>query len=997
MPERKSFLHRLSKAMYCGAACLVVSATPAISQIHYVSPSGSHIEPYDSWATAATNIQDAISACVSGETVLVTNGVYTLSSGIIVTNDITIQSVGGAKETVIDGGGVVRCLKLTGLCTVEGFTIQNGYTSNNGGGVYCADTNSVVSNCTITGCRALEGGGGMYGGQASFCSIKGNTATQWGGGLRGVKAYRCNIEGNHADHYGGGAVGNISHCILTGNTAGSGGGAVSNYSQVRSSIITHNVANSDGGGSHQSTLINCIVMHNRADGVGGGMAWGVSYNCIVNSNTDTYAWQPSNFAYTTIQNTCSPSVTHGSSGNITNDPMLVGFHIATNSPCRGAGDSAFAVGTDFDDEPWANPPSIGIDENLGYGTVTGEVFFTLAGRNPTVAKFETRYSPIIMGPVTHTVLNFGNGLVVTNSRPWEYYTTSWPTDGPADVILTAFNDSYPSGTSLTQTVEVISLMETAIHVSADTGEDVNDGLSWSTAKRTIQAGVAAQSLLGGAVLVTNGIYNLADEIVIDKQLRLLSVNGSAETIIDGGTVTRCLRLSEQCFVEGFTIRNGNTDGDGGGVYCEDPGATVIDSIVTMNVAGDSGGGMYSGLALNCVILGNQAHWYGGGLCQSVAENCSILGNRVGNRGGGASGSTLVNCMVVANRSTGGGGGLFEGHAKNCTLTANRAGYDAGGLSDATAENCIIYYNVVDGSSRGYPDVSGRGDVLHSCVSRFHRVPSTSLTGSITNAPLLLSASHISTNSPCRGAGNSTYSEGTDIDGEPWADPPSMGCDENGGYGGVTGEVSFLLIGPTQVVADVQAEFYPYIIGPVTGTVIDFDNGLVATNSIGAHMTSWSAPGWHDIVLTTFNDDHPGGITHTASVQVVSVSLIDTDNDGMPDEFELQHIGDTTNLVASANEDFDPLTNLEEYIAGTDPTNSASFFQITSTGKILEGYVIQWDSVSNRIYDVGWTHRLAESGYRSLAADLAYPQGSYTDTVHGAEGAGFYDVKVRLDE
>jgi len=122
---------------------------------------------------------------------------------------------------------------------------------------------------------------------------------------------------------------------------------------------------------------------------------------------------------------------------------------------------------------------------------------------------------------------------------------------------------------------------------------------------------------------------------------------------------------------------------------------------------------------------------------------------------------------------------------------------------------------------------------------------------------------------------------------------------------------------------------------------------------------------------------------------------DTDGDGIPDWWELKYFGGITNCVATDHTDSDVQNNGEEYIAGTDPTNGASFFGFTNAASVATGFVIQWDpSVEGRAYSVGWTNDLSGT-FTSMVSGIEFPQNSYTDTLHGAEGAGFYKVDVQL--
>lgn len=138
--------------------------------------------------------------------------------------------------------------------------------------------------------------------------------------------------------------------------------------------------------------------------------------------------------------------------------------------------------------------------------------------------------------------------------------------------------------------------------------------------------------------------------------------------------------------------SGNKAVEGGGITGDT--ATVINSTVSDNTAGDSGGGFSVGTAIlaGSTVSGNTALADGGGIDATTVNlvNSTISGNTaISDQGGGilASALTLLN-VTITNNSAHTGGGVF-------LLT--------GGTSNV--RNTIIAGNVVDATGTG-PDVAG---------------------------------------------------------------------------------------------------------------------------------------------------------------------------------------------------------------------------------------------------------------------------------------------------
>jgi len=68
---------RMLAARLITAALLLAGASSAVANVRYVDVNSTNATPpFTTWATAATNIQDAVDAAVAGDEIVVTNGIY---------------------------------------------------------------------------------------------------------------------------------------------------------------------------------------------------------------------------------------------------------------------------------------------------------------------------------------------------------------------------------------------------------------------------------------------------------------------------------------------------------------------------------------------------------------------------------------------------------------------------------------------------------------------------------------------------------------------------------------------------------------------------------------------------------------------------------------------------------------------------------------------------------------------------------------------------------
>jgi hypothetical protein len=869
---------------------VTTSAVVALT-IHCVDEAGTNpIAPYTTWATAATNIQDAINASDNRDVVFVTNGIYSFgtqsvdglsSNRVTVNKAIRVQSVNGPFVTTIQGAGAinatsaVRCAWLTNNAALVGFTLEGGATQPQvigpdsaceGGAVWCASSNqAAVDNCVIRSSTTLLNGI-VYQGLLNNCLINSNSAGVFVSAVYGAFVNNCTIVSN--------------------NTIGIG----------------------------QSRMTNCIVYYNLR----GNIAQPVQGDLIAAfCCTGPLDWVTG-------------------SGNFTNAPLLEsdGIHLSFGSPCIDAGTNV-VTGSDIFGVPWANPPSVGCAEYNPLPTVSLPQV-NLTGTGFSIGNVEIAGQP----PLSFEWLLNGVSLQTNGS-----FSGALTTSLTATSMSLADAGSYQLVVSNAFGAVTSTAAQLTIHaVDVASTNPEPPFTTWATAATNIQDAIEAASA-EDIVLVTNGIYNtggevmaggLTNRVALDKVLMVASVNGHAVTVIQGAqdpvstngpAAVRCAWLTNGAVLRGFTLRNGatwNTGDDmalqsGGGAWCASTNALVS----------------------NCILSNNFANYGGGGIAFGTLNNSLVLYN-VAAEGGGAYEANLNNCTVENNyASTGEGGGTFAG----TTLEGTIAGFTQNSIVVGNFGGYPEPFEVLD-DYFGFPGVA---NYSYCCTEGSFNGQQLSGTSNILVDPILLDWYHISIYSPCRGAGSALYASGTDLDGEPWNNPPSIGCDEvvvADRVGPLS--VSMLAFETNVLLSSQSLSHYDSFFGTITGLATylswNFGDGPAITNAGDTILHSWTNTGDYTVVLTAYNIDNPSGVATSQVIHVVPVNapqLLSPSivSNTVEFQFTLQEGGNyfvqyATNLTppvtwVTLQSIYDSFVGGVVRIQDSSPTNAARFYRVVA--------------------------------------------------------------------
>ena len=536
---------------------------------------------------------------------------------------------------------------------------------------------------------------------------------------------------------------------------------------VIESTIAGNIASFSGGLQarfSKLTVIDSTISHNRSDQSGGGIAvqtTGVDPSTITNSTiSNNFSGQGGGVLNIGGLLDIESSTISGNTGGVGGGVGSFG-NVSTTTNVRSsiiAGNTA-TNGNDVASEATTNPVSsfVSLGNNLiGDGqfqtTTTLETFFTNGVNGDIVGTLAAPVDPRL-------------GALQDNGGPTQ--TMAPDADSPAinagsnSLGLTEDQRGTGFARELEGTADIGAVEREAGSLVVTTTADVVDAFDGVTSLReavefankkagldtiTFDAGVFG----GGATIALNG-----SRLLINSSMQIdgdADGDGASHVTVDAGGQSRVAVVkgaTTDAFFESLVLTGGGgVASEGGGLRIQNAAVTLIDTVISGNSTAsapdgmDNGGGVWfsSERTLTIVdsqITGNDAGGSGGGLFAQGGrvdiQNSTVTGNTAADDGGGLyalnSDLDIAIATIADNTATDGGGiALSGGNAAigNTTIEGNTATDGNGGgihafdaqtiLSNVTVEGNSAESVPADGKGGGISVDGGRTEAYHTTIT-----------------------------------------------------------------------------------------------------------------------------------------------------------------------------------------------------------------------------------------------------------------------------------------
>lgn len=331
---------------------------------------------------------------------------------------------------------------------------------------------------------------------------------------------------------------------------------------------------------------------------------------------------------------------------------------------------------------------------------------------------------------------------------------------------------------------------------------------------------------------------------------------------------------------------------------------------------------------------------------------------------------LLEGMTITAGSSSKGGGIYfylGGKARNCIIRGNNASDSGGGTyhnRGGTLENCLLYSNSAGFHGGGVYGIRYKIDEYGNLGG-----------ATINNCTIVKNTAHT--------GGGVFFYLGSSMQNSIVVSNTATHDDSSDNYSqeafNVTGgTVAYNLMSDASFVSYSSNDFH------LAESSTAIDNGTVIT-SITNDLEKIPRPldGNNDatqkVDLGCYEFAHP---------------LVDTDYDGMMDDYEARFRLNLLNNDSTYDPDKDTKSNLEEYISGTNTQDGSSYLRLTIS-LVDNSLELSFFGVSTRLYRVEYRESTLSTNATELMQSLGYDQ-IQSIILTNPSPQGYYELKVRIN-